>query len=124
MNTSTQSHQTEICQSIKLGIDAHARFYHRARQVDGATPKPVHKMTSEGLLHFVSRQQRLTREVFTCYEARAFGYELGRRLTKTRPCARSYSPSISSTRSGCGRISQFSRNTHAASVAVIVSMCA
>jgi len=82
MNTLTQSHPTEICQAIKLGIDAHARFYYVARQVDGATPQPVQKMTFEGLLHFVAKQQRLAREVFTCYEAGAFGYHLHRRLTK------------------------------------------
>jgi transposase len=82
MNPSTGSHQTEICQSIKLGIDAHARIYCVARQVDGATSQPVRKMTFEGLLHFVARQQRLAREVFTCYEAGAFGCHLHRRLTE------------------------------------------
>jgi hypothetical protein len=28
-------------------------------------------MTFEGLLHFVAKQHRLAREVFTCYEASA-----------------------------------------------------
>jgi hypothetical protein len=28
-------------------------------------------MTFEGLLHFVAKQRRLAREVFTCYEASA-----------------------------------------------------
>jgi transposase len=38
-------------------------------------------MTLEGLLCFVARQQRLAREVYTCYEAGAFGYYLHRKLT-------------------------------------------
>ena len=35
------------------------------RQIDGATPQPVQKMTFEGLLRFVAKQQSLAREVFT-----------------------------------------------------------
>jgi transposase len=37
-------------------------------------------MTFEGLLRFVAKQQRMAREVFSCYEAGAFGYCLHRRL--------------------------------------------
>ena len=44
---------------IKLGIDAHAKWYYVARQLDGATPQPVQKMDLDGLLHFVAKQQRL-----------------------------------------------------------------
>jgi transposase len=84
--TNMQKHQepnsTETYESIKLGIDAHARWYYVARQIDGATPQPVQKMDLDGLLHFVARQRRLAREVYTCYEARAFGYYLHRLLTE------------------------------------------
>ncbi len=73
--TSTKSHAT-----IKLGIDAHAKWYYVARQLDGATPQPVQKMDLDGLLHFVAKQQRLAREVHTCYEAGAFGFYLHRKL--------------------------------------------
>ena len=66
--TTTKSYDT-----IKLGIDAHAKWYYVARQLDGATPQPVQKMDLDGLLHFVAKQQRLAREVHTCYEAGAFG---------------------------------------------------
>jgi hypothetical protein len=45
---------TESYESIKLGIDAHAKWYYVARQLDGATPQPVQKMDFEGLLHFVA----------------------------------------------------------------------
>jgi hypothetical protein len=60
---------TESYESIKLGIDAHAKWYYVARQLDGATPQPVQKMDFEGLQHFVARQKRMAREVHTCYEA-------------------------------------------------------
>ena len=50
---------TESYESIKLGIDAHAKWYYVARQLDGATPQPVQKMDFEGLLHFVARQKRM-----------------------------------------------------------------
>jgi hypothetical protein len=60
---------TESYESIKLGIDAHAKWYYVARQLDGATPQPVQKMDFGGLLHFVARQKRMAREVHTCYEA-------------------------------------------------------
>ena len=62
---------TESYASINLGINAHAKWYYVTRQLDGATPQPVRKMTFEGLLHFVAKQRRLAREVFTCYEASA-----------------------------------------------------
>ena len=45
---------TENYESIKLGIDAHAKWYYVARQLDGATPQPVQKMDIDGLLHFVA----------------------------------------------------------------------
>ena len=71
---------TESYDTIKLGIDAHAKWYYVARQLDGATPQPVQKMDIDGLLHFVAKQQGLAREVHTCYEAGAFGYYLHRKL--------------------------------------------
>jgi len=69
MQNQNEPNPTELHASIKLGIDAHAKWYYVARQVDGATPQPVQKVTFDGLLHFVAKQQRLAREVFTCYES-------------------------------------------------------
>ena len=57
MNAKRISDSTETCESIKLGIDAHAKWYYVGRQVDGATPQPVQKMTFERLLHFVAKQR-------------------------------------------------------------------
>jgi hypothetical protein len=62
------------------GIDAHAKWYDVARQLDGAMPQPVQKMELVGLRHFVAKQQKLAGEVHTCYEAGAFGYYLHRKL--------------------------------------------
>lgn len=73
MKTHTQVNPTELHTAIKLGIDAHAKWFYVARQLDGATPQPVQKMTFDGLLRFVAKQQRLAREVFTCYEEQTEG---------------------------------------------------
>jgi hypothetical protein len=60
--TPTKSYDT-----IKLGIDAHAKWYYVARQLDGATPQAVQKMDFHGLLRFVAKQQGLAGELHTCY---------------------------------------------------------
>lgn len=75
-----KAESSKFYETIKLGIDAHAKWYCVARQLDGATPQPVQKMDLDGLLHFVAKQQRLAREVHTCYEAGAFGFYLHRKL--------------------------------------------
>jgi len=80
MTTSTPSQSSPSYEAIKLGIDAHAKYYWVSRQVDGATPQPVQKMTYDELLLFVVKQQKLTGKVVTCYEAGAFGFHLHRRL--------------------------------------------
>ena len=41
---------TKSYDTIKLGIDAHAKWYYVARQLDGATPQPVQKMELDGLM--------------------------------------------------------------------------
>lgn len=71
---------TKYYATMKLGIDAHAKWYYVERQPDGAIPQPVQKMDLNGLLHCVAKQQRLPREVHTCYEAEAFGFSLHRKL--------------------------------------------
>lgn len=50
MKTTTESNPTEVHATIKLGIDAHAKWFYVARQLDGATPQLVQKMTIDGLL--------------------------------------------------------------------------
>jgi transposase len=80
MTTTYPSELTASYDSIKLGIDAHAQYYWINRQVDGATPQPVQKMNYDELMLFVVKQQKLTGNVLTCYEAGAFGFHLHRRL--------------------------------------------
>ena len=80
MPTTYPSRSTASYDSIKLGIDAHAQYYWVSRQVDGATPQPVQKMNYDELMLFVVKQQKLTGNVVTCYEAGAFGFHLHRRL--------------------------------------------
>jgi transposase len=80
MTTSTPSQSSPSYEAIKLGIDAHAKYYWVSRQVDGATPQPLQKMTYDELLLFVVKQQKLTNTVVTCYEAGAFGFHLYRRF--------------------------------------------
>ena len=53
MKTHTQINPTELQATIKLGIDAHAKWFYVGRQLDGATPQPVQKMTFDGLLRSI-----------------------------------------------------------------------
>jgi AAA+ superfamily predicted ATPase len=55
MKTTTHPNPTELHATIKLGIDAHAKWFYVARQLDGATPQPVQKMTFDALLRRVQR---------------------------------------------------------------------
>ncbi len=80
MTTIYPSKSTASYDSIKLGIDAHAQYYWVSRQVDGATPQPVQKMTYDELMLFVVKQQKLTGNVVTCYEEGVLGFHLHRRL--------------------------------------------
>ena len=80
MKTTNPSKSTASYDSIKLGIDAHAKYHCVSRQVDGVTLQPVQKMTYDSLLLFVVKQQRLTKKAVTCYEAGAFGFHLYRRF--------------------------------------------
>ncbi len=67
MTSTYPSQSSASYDSIKLGIDAYAQYYRVSRQVEGATPQPVQKMTYEELMLFVVKQQKLTRHVVTCY---------------------------------------------------------
>jgi len=49
MNSSTPSKSSPSYEAIKLGIDAHAKYYWVSRQVDDATTQPVQKMTYDVL---------------------------------------------------------------------------
>ncbi len=57
MNAITEPDSTELHATIKLGFDAHAKWFYVAPQLGGATPQPAQKMTFDGLFRFVSKQQ-------------------------------------------------------------------
>lgn len=67
-------------QVIKLAIDAHAKFYMVARQIDNAPSQPPQKFGREELLKFIAKQLKLGDNVYTCYEAGCFGYGLHREI--------------------------------------------
>ena len=67
-------------QVIKLAIDAHAKFYMVARQIDNTPPQPPQKFSREELLKFIAKQVALAERVYTCYEAGCFGYGLHREI--------------------------------------------
>lgn len=66
---------------IKLGLDIHAVWIVVVRIIDGTAPQPAQKFTLETFLVWVKSQQRLAREVHSCYETGPFGYGLHRKLT-------------------------------------------
>ena len=66
--------------TIKLGIDAHAKWYYVARQLDGRRRNRCRRWTSMRCCARWQKKQDLAGEVHTCYEAGAFGYYLHRKL--------------------------------------------
>ncbi|MFT6863520.1 MAG: hypothetical protein ACJAVK_002081 [Akkermansiaceae bacterium] len=45
-----KTESTKSYDTIKLGIDAHSKWYYVARQLDGATPQPVQKMELDEIM--------------------------------------------------------------------------
>lgn len=67
-------------ETIKLGIDLHARDVVVSVQLDGAVPERAQKMTTAELLTLVRGLIAAGRKVYTCYEAGPCGYGLHREL--------------------------------------------
>jgi hypothetical protein len=65
MNTTRESDFTKSYDTIKLGIDAHAKWFYVAWQLDGDTPQPVQKMTFEALCLRLDRYVRGNRKAFS-----------------------------------------------------------
>jgi transposase len=79
-NTVSKKNPTSKAEVILLGLDIHAERQVAVRQIDGQTPQPAQRFTTEGLLKWVKKQLTLAKEVHTCYEAGPFGYGLHRQL--------------------------------------------
>lgn len=90
MNTSSAK-QTEVgnnlsvtkkYQTIKLGIDWHAREYRVVRIIDNAGPEPAQRFTPAKFLEWAAKQTLLADEVHSAYEAGPGGFILHRQLVK------------------------------------------
>jgi transposase len=82
-NTNTLPTETQPVgkfSQIKLGVDVHADSYRVVRQIDSSAPQPAQKMTPAKFLDFVAKQLKLADQVYSCYEAGPFGYQLHRHL--------------------------------------------
>ena len=67
-------------ETIKVGMDLHARDVVVCVQLDGALPQRPQKMTAAGLLTLVRGLLAAGRKVYACYEAGPCGYGLHRAL--------------------------------------------
>ena len=81
-NTKAPKSQAPVYETIKLGIDWHARQYRVVRLVDGAGPEPAQRFSPEAFLLWVSKQIKSARKVYSCYESGAGGFVLHRQLTE------------------------------------------
>jgi transposase len=67
-------------ETLKLGMDVHARDVVVAVQVDGSRPQRPQKMTAAEVVVLVRGLVAAGRQVYTCYEAGPCGYGLHREL--------------------------------------------
>lgn len=82
-NTSVEEKKVaEKAEVILLGIDVHAEKQVVVRQIDGQTPQPAQSFSREDLLHWICKQCKLAKQVYSCYEAGPFGYGLHRELER------------------------------------------
>ena len=69
-----------VHQVIKLGIDVHLDRYVVVRQIDGGAPQPPQRFSPSQFLEWAKKQRALAKQVYSCYEAGPFGYQLHRTL--------------------------------------------
>ena len=68
------------CETVKLGVDVHARDVVVCVQLDGALPQRAQKMTAEQLVDLARRLVAAGCRVYVCQEAGPCGYGLHRQL--------------------------------------------
>ncbi|PQJ27239.1 hypothetical protein BSZ32_01150 [Rubritalea profundi] len=76
----TPQNKSAKIEVIFLGIDVHTEKQVVVRQMGSDTPQPAQRFNREKLIAWISRQQELAVEVYSCYEAGPFGYGLHREL--------------------------------------------
>jgi len=69
-------------ETIKLGIDQHARDVMVSAQADGAIPLRAQRMSAAQLAYVVEALRKAGCKVYACYEAGPCGFGLYRALTK------------------------------------------
>ncbi|MDB2428534.1 hypothetical protein N9W62_00025 [Akkermansiaceae bacterium] len=74
--------KAEKAEIIILGIDVHADRQVVSRQIDGQTPQPAQSFSYDDLMHWVKKQLKLAKKVYTCYEAGPFGYGMHREFER------------------------------------------
>ena len=67
-------------ETIKLGLDVHARDVVACLQLDGALPQPLQKLEAAQVIALALGLVKVGRRVYTCYEAGPCGYGLHRDL--------------------------------------------
>lgn len=73
---------TKKYQTIKLGIDWHARQYRVVRIIDNAGPEPAQRFTPAQFLEWAAKQTLQAHQVHSVYEAGPGGFVLHRQLVK------------------------------------------
>jgi transposase len=68
------------CETVKLGVDVHARDVVVSVQLDGALPARAQKMTAQQLVELARRLVAAGCRVYVCQEAGPCGYGLHRCL--------------------------------------------
>lgn len=67
-------------ETLKLGLDVHARNVVACLQLNGALPQPLQKLEAAQVIALVRGLVKVGRRVYTCYEAGPCGYGLHRDL--------------------------------------------
>lgn len=77
----SDSSVTKPYDTIKLGVDWHAKYYVVVRMIDGAGPEPGQKFSPEKFYEWAKKQLDLAQTVCAVSEAGAGGFVMHRRLT-------------------------------------------
>ena len=78
--TSSRKNQPRLGEVIKIGIDVHLSCYVVTMKVDGSVPSRPRRFTPEAFMAWVTETTARCAQLYSCYEAGAFGYGLHRRL--------------------------------------------
>ena len=78
--TNNQASEGQKPSTIKLGLDVSLGTVVVVRQLDGQTPQPAQKFTTERFLKWIATQLATGAKIHSVYEAGPFGLALHRRM--------------------------------------------